>query len=149
MRIAIASDHGGVELKKYIIENIKKAEFIDCSSENFDTDDYPDFAFKVCQEVLNSNAEYGILICGTGIGMSITANKIKGIRCALVHSIDEAQLAKEHNDANVIAFSKNTDKDLAVSMVEAFITAKRDDNERHARRRQKVLDIEAYEYNEL
>ena len=118
MKVAIGTDHRGREIKETIISLLSsEIEFIDCSIENHDTDDYPDFAFEVGKVVSTQKAEFGILICGTGIGMSIAANKVSGVRCALVHNIDEARLAKEHNDANVLAFGSNLSVDEMISFI--------------------------------
>lgn len=149
MKLAIGCDHGGVKLKEYIVDTLKDIKFIDAGLENFDGDDYPDFAVMVAKKVLSGEADSGVLICGTGIGMSIAANKIDGIRCALIHNEEEAHLAKEHNDANVIALSKKCDGNLAVLMIESYVKAIRDDSERHVRRRKKVIDIENGAYDEL
>ena len=104
MRVAIATDHNGVNEKKQIIEQLKDFELIDYSPVNTDTDDYPDFAIKVGEAVANKEVSLGILMCGTGIGMSIAANKVKGVRCAHCSSYEQAHLAREHNNANILAF---------------------------------------------
>ena len=105
MKIAIASDHRGVEYKKEIIKYLKEKGniLIDCSKNNTPTDDYPDFAFEVCNKVISKEAEIGILVCRTGIGMSIVANKFKGIRCASCHNENTAKYAKLHNNSNILA----------------------------------------------
>ncbi len=150
MKIAIASDHRGVELKKEIIDTFgSKYEFIDCSIENYESDDYPDYAFRVGKSVSSHYADLGVLICGTGIGMSIAANKVKGVRCALVHDKDEAKLAKEHNLANVIAFGMNNDKDVIMESLDVFLNTKAGDGENHLRRVKKIINYEIGEYNEL
>lgn len=149
MKIAIGTDHKGTDVKKYIIDKFNDIDFIDCSPKNEPTDDYPDFAFKVANIVKEKKADFGILICGTGIGMSIAANKVRGIRCALVHTTLEAQLAKEHNDANVLAFSSNLEYDNIIDCINAYISAKTSLDEKHERRRQKLIKIEEEEYNEL
>lgn len=150
MKIFIASDHKGIkerdELYNYLKGNeldVEKSKII-----NNDTDDYPDFAFDVCKNVLESSG-LGILVCGTGIGMSIAANKVKGIRCARCLSVDDASLSKNHNGANVIALDAKTDINVLKQMVDAFITTKSATEERHLRRINKVIKIENGEYNEL
>ena len=143
MKIVIATDHNGVNEKKQIIESLKdNYEIIDMSINNTPTDDYPDFAFKVAEYVRDNENSLGILLCGTGIGMSIAANKVEGIRCAHVSNNDEARLAKEHNNANVIAMSyKNPVEDI-INYANIFITTKFLNEERHARRNNMILDYE-------
>ena len=149
MKLAIGTDHRGRELKEQLISLLeKKYEIVDCSKENYDTDDYPDFAFKVCNSVLN-NSDFGVLLCGTGIGMSIAANKVKGIRCALVHNINEAHLAKEHNNANVIAFSSALPIDEIIKCIDEFANTSFSNQENHQRRVEKIIKYENGEYNEL
>lgn len=149
MKIAIGTDHRGVEIKKQLIDWLCEYEIIDCSTDNYDTDDYPDFAYRVCKEVSNGTADDGVLICGTGIGMSIAANKCKGIRCALVNNLDEARLAKEHNAANVIALGENHEINDMVDMIRVFVQNQPSSEEKHKRRVEKVMKIESGEYNEL
>lgn len=104
-RISIASDHAGVEMKAHISELLRNRghEVVDFGPEAAERVDYPDFAVKVCASVLGKRAERGILICGSGIGMSIAANRHQGIRCALVHDPVGAELSRRHNNSNVIA----------------------------------------------
>lgn len=150
MKLAIATDHRGRDLKLEIIDKLKSDfEIIDCSLENYDTDDYPDFAFKTCNEVISGDADFGILICGTGIGMSIAANKVRGIRCALVHDTNEARLAKEHNDANVLAFSKELGCDNIIECIKVYVSANTSALENHKRRIDKIIKYESGEYNGL
>lgn len=149
MIIAIATDHRGRDLKYEIIDKIRREfEVIDVSHENYDTDDYPDFAFKVGSYVNSGRADFGVLICGTGIGMSIAANKVSGIRCALVDSVENAKLAKEHNNANVLAFSSAIGCDKIVDCINAFSHAKHA-GENHKRRVEKIISYESGTYNEL
>jgi len=102
--IVIGSDHGGFELKKEIIEKLHgRYEFEDCGTYSKESVDYPSIAYEVAQKVATGQAEYGILICRTGVGMSIVANKVKGIRCALCYNEKVGKLCKEHNNANMIA----------------------------------------------
>ena len=135
MKIAIATDHNGVEEKKIIIDNLKdKYEIIDMSPTNTSDDDYPIFAFNVGEYVSNNKDTFGILLCGTGIGMSIAANKVKGIRAAHVSNLAEAKLARMHNDANIITMSYRTDINEILDSINAFITTKFAEEERHIRR---------------
>ena len=151
MKIAIASDHRGVTYKKEIINYLlsKNYEIIDCSLVNTPTDDYPDFAFKVCKEVINKNANFGILVCRSGIGMSIAANKVKGIRCAKLDSVEDATLCRNDNGANVITFNYTKEMAEIKKIIDAYIAAEDLIDERHKRRVQKIIDIESGTYNEL
>jgi len=105
LKIAIASDHGGFDLKQKIMELLAalKIEYEDFGSYTKDSVDYPDYAFLVGTKVANQEFDRGILICGTGVGISIAANKVKGVRCALVHDVFTAKATRQHNDSNVLA----------------------------------------------
>lgn len=150
MKIAIASDHRGVKYKEEVIEYLKERyEIIDCSLENTPTDDYPDFAFKVCHTLLEKKADIGILVCRTGIGMSIAANKVKGIRCAKINSIEDAILCRNDNGANVMTFNYTEDIENIKKYIDAFLTAEVLNDERHKRRVEKIIKYENGEYNEL
>lgn len=143
MKIVIATDHNGVEEKKHIIEALKdKYEIIDKSIENTPTDDYPNFAFSVAEYVRDNENTLGILMCGTGIGMSIAANKVNGIRCAHVSNINEARLAKEHNNANIIALSYKNDINDIINYVKTFIETEFLEEERHVRRNEMIMKYE-------
>ncbi len=145
MKIAIATDHNGVSEKNNIIESLKEYNIIDYSPINNDTDDYPDFAFKVGKSVINKEVDLGILMCGTGIGMSIAANKVKGVRCAHCSNVEQAHLAREHNNANIIALSYKQDLDELIQMIKEFIETKPSDEERHIRRVNKIIKYESEE----
>ena len=107
-KIAIASDRAGLELKTYIIDELKgQYDFDDLGTNNQDPVDYPDYAIKVVDKILSGHSEFGILICGTGIGMSIAANRHKGIRAALCSDIYSVRLSRQHNNANVLAMGAN------------------------------------------
>lgn len=139
--IAIGSDHGGFQLKQEIIEYLEANEFeykdYGCYDEN--SCDYPDFAKKVCNTIVNKECEKGILICGTGIGISITANKIKGIRAALCHDCFSAKATREHNDANVLALGgRIVGGELAKMIVGIFLNTEFSNDERHIRRINKI-----------
>lgn len=149
MKIAIATDHNGVIEKQTIMQKLNKYEFIDLSTDNTPIDDYPDFAFRVCQAVLDKKADLGILMCGTGIGMSIAANKVKGIRCAHCCTSEQAHLAREHNNANIIALSYKQDINELISMIHEFLTTSPSTAERHIRRVNKIINYEEGTYNEL
>ncbi len=149
--IAIASDHRGVESKKAIIKYLENMNYqiIDCSKENTPTDDYPDIAFKLCNKIVNKKADIGILVCRTGIGMSIAANKVKGIRCAKINSVEDAILSRNDNGANVMTFNYTDDIEKTKKYIDAFINAEVINDERHKRRVEKILKYENGEYNEL
>lgn len=145
MNIAIASDHRGVEYKNKIIAYLKSKNYqvLDCSKENTPTDDYPDFAFLVCNKVVSKEADIGILVCRTGIGMSIAANKVKGIRCAKINSIEDAVLSRNDNGANVMTFNFTEDINNIFSYIDAFIEADVINDPRHQRRVDKIMKYEA------
>jgi ribose 5-phosphate isomerase B len=139
MKIIIGNDHAGLDFKHHIITYLKSKdiEVIDVGSSEKASVDYPDYAQIVSKEVLKDSNALGILICGTGIGMSIAANKYKGIRAALIYDIDTATLAKAHNKANVICLgSRKTSHIDATKMIEAFLDT--DFESRHQRRIDKI-----------
>jgi ribose 5-phosphate isomerase B len=108
MKVAIASDHGGMNIRKEIISLMEEMniEYVDLGCECDTSVDYPDYALPVAEKVANGEVNRGILICGTGIGMSIAANKVKGIRCALVHDTFSAKATREHNNTNILAMGE-------------------------------------------
>jgi ribose 5-phosphate isomerase B len=143
MRIAIGSDHGGYELKEAIIPLLvsEHIEIIDVGTHSADSVDYPDFAQKVAHEVLTKSADFGIAMCGTGIGISIAANKIKGIRAALVYDENTAHLAKAHNNANIIAIGgRTTSVHNAIAIINSYIHATYEP--RHQTRIHKIHELE-------
>lgn len=147
MKIGIASDHAGYLKKVKIIKYLsKKYEVMDYGTYNKDSVDYPDYAKKVCHALNNNEIELGILICYTGIGMSIAANKIKGIRCAKVDNTKEAILTREHNNANVIALSARKSTLELKDIIDKFLTTKFSNEERHLRR---INKLEDYDVNEI
>jgi len=135
--IALGSDHGGYELKQEIIKHLqeRKIEYKDYGTYTKDSCDYPVFAKKVAEAVVNKECEFGILICGTGIGISIAANKVKGLRCALCHDCFSAQATREHNDANILAMGARViGPGLALKIVDTFLDTPFSNDERHIRR---------------
>lgn len=123
-KIIIGCDHGAFELKGKMSEYLTKLGYdvIDCGTFSADSVDYPDIAQKVCEKILNGESDRGILLCGTGIGMSIAANKIKGIRCAHCTDTYSAAMAREHNNANVIALgARITGEELAYCIVKSWL----------------------------
>ena len=124
MKIALASDHAGFQLKdslKRFLDS-KNLSYTDFGVFNMDEDDYPQYAYKACNAIIQDQYDRGILICGTGIGMCITANKIKGIRAALAYDIELAQLSRLHNDANVLCLGGRYIKEsLAMDIVHVWL----------------------------
>ena len=142
--IAIACDHGGYELKLAVIEHLKKKgyEVKDFGCDSPASVDYPDYAYPVAKSVVNGEAEKGILICGTGIGMSIAANKVKGIRCALCSDTFSAHATREHNDSNILAMgARVVGLNLALDIVDTWLGAEFM-GDRHATRIAKITKIE-------
>ena len=145
MKIAIGCDHSALELKDSIIAHLKENghEIIDEGTYTKESCDYTDFGYKVAKDVQQGVADRGIVICFTGIGMSIIANKVKGVRCALVGSKDAATLTREHNDTNCLALSaKYTGYALAKEIVDIWLNTEFSHNERHQRRIDKITKYE-------
>jgi len=119
MKFYIATDHAAFRIKDSVIDILEKlgCEVVDLGPDNDDRVDYPDFAHKLCTKVLEDSGSFGVLICGTGIGMSISANKHKGIRAALCHDGYTAQMAREHNDANVLCFGERV---VGIGVIESI-----------------------------
>jgi len=135
--IGLGSDHGGYELKQEVISYLKKAgiPYQDYGCYDESSCDYPEFAHKVARAVVGGECEKGILICGTGIGISISANKVKGVRAALCGDCFSAQATREHNDANILALgARVTGPGLALKIVETFLNTEFSGDERHSRR---------------
>lgn len=142
--IAFACDHGGVELKDFLVENLR-AEGVpvsDHGTHGKDSVDYPDYARKVCRRVAMGEAARGVLVCTSGIGMSIIANKFPGVRAALVQDVDSARSSREHNDANVLVLSgAKTDKTLARRILDTWLATPFAGG-RHQRRVDKITETE-------
>ena len=137
MRVSIGSDHGGYDLKEKIKEWLmaNAYEVDDKGTFSKDSCDYPVFAKAVAKDVAEGKSERGIVVCTTGIGVSITANKVKGIRCALCHNEHTATMTRLHNDSNVLAIgAMEVDEAMALKMTEIFLTTEFSGEERHARR---------------
>jgi len=144
MKISIASDHGGFELKSWLVDALKEKGFevLDRGTPSIERVDYPDYAKFVCEDIQNGVCEFGVLICVTGIGMSIYANKFKGIRAALVTNLESAYLTRQHNNSNIICLSgKFTSKEDALKYVEVFVSEKFEGG-RHSRRVNKIIEKE-------
>ncbi len=144
MKIAIGSDHAGFALKQHLGDALRQKghEVTDFGTNSAESTDYPDYAAAVARAVQAGEAERGILICFTGIGMSITANKIKGIRAALGANLEDVRLSRAHNNANVLTMgARTTDETTAVALSELFL-ATGFDGGRHARRVNKIMALE-------
>ncbi|MBE7048061.1 MAG: ribose 5-phosphate isomerase B [Ruminococcaceae bacterium] len=142
--IVIGSDHGAFELKGCLVKYLesKGQEVYDCGVFDTGSVDYPDIAQKVCEKVKSGDYEFGIVLCGTGIGISIAANKIDGIRCALVNNAYSAEKARQHNNANVIAMGGRVlGPDLAINILDAFMNASFEGG-RHQNRIDKIHALE-------
>lgn len=144
MKVAIGSDHGGYNLK----EDIKKLmtemgiEFEDVGCTCTDSVDYPDYAIPVAEKVASKEYDRGILICGTGIGMNIAANKVKGVRCALVHDLFSAKATREHNDSNILAMGERViGPGLALEIAKVWLETEYEGG-RHERRVNKITEYE-------
>lgn len=145
MKIAIACDHAALKLKNDVIEKLKNDgyEVEDFGIYEQKSVDYPDYALPVAEAVASGKADKGILICGTGIGMSIAANKVKGIRCALCSDTFSAHATREHNDANILAFGERVvGEGLAMDIVDTFLKTPFSGDDRHVKRIAKISAIE-------
>ncbi|GAB4578598.1 MAG: hypothetical protein Fur0022_13340 [Anaerolineales bacterium] len=145
MKIAIAADHGGFPLKQFLIETIRTAghDPLDLGTHNTDSVDYPDYAKKIGDAILSGQAERGILLCGSGVGACIAANKIPGIYAGVCHDTYSAHQGVEHDDMNVLCLgARIIGPELAKELVEAFLSAKFTAEERHVRRTGKVRAME-------
>lgn len=142
MKIGIVSDHRGYELKKKIIKELKNIDFVDYGTNSTDSVDYPDYAFKLGKAINEREVEFGIAICGSGIGISIACNKVKGIRCARVTTIKDVIITRIDNNSNVIAFSSEINFKKVKRMIEEFINTSFSNNERHQKRINKISEYE-------
>lgn len=145
MNVAVACDHGGFPLKEIIVETIRRAghDVTDLGTDSSDPVDYPDYAVKVGRAIQNGEVDRGILICGSGVGAAIAANKMRGIRAGVCHDTYSAHQSVEHDDANVLALgARIIGSELASELVLAFLKARFTGEERHVRRVSKVADLE-------
>jgi ribose 5-phosphate isomerase B len=149
MRIAIGADHGGYPLNERVIEELRGAqhEITDFGThDGSQPDDYPDYALKVGQAVQKGESEIGILICGSGVGAAVAANKLKGIRAALCGDTYSGHQSREHDDCNVLCLgARVVGEELALDIVRAFVAARFTSKERHRRRLEKIAAIEQKE----
>jgi ribose 5-phosphate isomerase B len=146
MRIAVGADHGGFPLKQIVIDELTRLghEVIDKGTHSDAAVDYPDFAEAVGKSIMSGETERGILLCGSGVGASVAANKMPGVRCAVCHDTYSAHQGVEHDDMNVLALgARVVGPEVAIELVRAFAGAKFSGEVRHLRRLNKVLAIEA------
>ncbi len=144
MKVSIGCDRAGIQLKNFIIENLKNEfDFIDLGTNSEEAVDYPDYAKKVVKTILGKEVDFGILICGTGIGMSITANRFYGIRASLCHNSLEAKLTREHNNANILCLgARIIGQETALENVKVFLNTKFSNEKRHIIRINKLESID-------
>lgn len=143
MKIALAADHKGYMLKENIKKELEKNyEIIDLGTNSTESVDFPKYGISLGEQIKNKTADLGIAICGTGIGISIAANKVKGVMCAKISTKEEARLAKEHNNANVIAISGNLNKEEALEMIKEFLEAKPLEEEKYQKRINQIKEYE-------
>ena len=143
MKIGIANDHRGYKLKEYLKKELEKEyEVIDLGTDYEDSVDYPDYAFMLGELIKTGGADFGVAICGSGIGISIACNKVKGVRCAKVSNSEEAKYTREDNDSNIVAFGEKTPKEEAVEIVKTFINTPFSNLEKHMRRINKITEYE-------
>ena len=145
MRISIGCDHGALALKNKMVAHLTKKGYDvkDCGTYTADSCDYPDFAAAAARAVAGGECEKGIVLCTTGIGVSIAANKVKGIRCALLSDVMSARLTREHNDTNMMAIGAGVVGEmLALEILDTWLETEFSHNERHQRRIDKVMALE-------
>ena len=144
MKIGFASDHRGYKLKNELIEYLSNEgyEIEDCGTFSEESTDYPDYAFKLGESVANHDVDFGVAICGSGIGISIACNKVKGIRCAKVNSVEDAAVTRVDNDSNIVAFGEKMPLEMAKKVVTTFINTETSQEEKHVRRRNKIKEYE-------
>ena len=144
MKIGIASDHRGYDLKELLLKEFKRddVELIDYGTDSEDPADYPDYAFKLAEDVRDKKLDFGITLCGSGIGMSMACNKVKGVRCARVKDVEDVIVTRNDNDANVISFSGKSSLELSLAIINRMIDTPASMEERHVRRRNKIAEYE-------
>ncbi len=145
MRIAVAADHAGFPLKQPILDELAKlgVDAIDLGTDSAEPVDYPDYAEALGKSIIDGRADRGILICGSGVGASVAANKLRGIRAGVCHDTYSAHQGVEHDDMNVLSLgARVVGAEVAIELVRAFATARFSGDERHLRRLNKVLAIE-------
>ena len=147
MKLGIASDHRGYHLKEKIKEAIEDIEIVDFGTNSEESCDYPDYAFKLGEAVAKKEVDFGIAICGSGIGISIACNKVKGIRCAKVSNREEARVTRIDNNSNIVAFKEDVPIDDALNIIYTFINTDFSEEEKHHRRVDKITKYEEDHYD--
>ena len=142
MKIGIASDHRGYKLKEQIKEQITDIKVIDYGTNSEEICDYPDYAFKLGEAVVNKEVDLGVAICGSGIGIGIACNKVKGIRCATVRTIEDVKMTRNDNNANIIAIGEKTDIKTAIKLIDTMVNTPFAGIDRYKRRINKMRDYE-------
>jgi RpiB/LacA/LacB family sugar-phosphate isomerase len=145
MKIAIGSDHAGLELKNTVAKDLQRVghEVIDLGTYTSEAVDYPDYAAKVCRAVINGSADRGIIVCGSGVGASVAANKLHGIRAGLCHDVYSAHQGVEHDDMNVLVMGGRViGTATGMELARAFVAAEFTNEERHVRRLRKVQALD-------
>lgn len=141
MKLAIANDHRGYDLKKYLVKHLKDIEIIDLGSDNTKSD-YSLYGIKLGEYVVKNKC-FGLAICGSGIGISIACNKVKGVRCAKVDFIKEAKVTREDNNSNIVAISGDINKERALRIIEEFLNTEFKKEERHIKRIDQINEYES------
>ena len=147
MKLGIASDHRGYHLKEKLKKDIENIEIVDFGTNSEESCDYPDYAFKLGEAVAKKEVDFGIAICGSGIGISIACNKVKGVRCAKVSNREEARVTRIDNNSNIVAFKEDVPIDDALNIVYTFINTKFSEEEKHHRRVDKITKYEEEHYD--
>lgn len=144
MKIGLASDHRGYPLKELIKKELEKKEYeiIDYGTDTRESVDYPDYGFKLGESVRDNKIDFGVAICGSGIGISIACNKVKKVRCAKVSNVKEAKITREDNNSNIVAFGEEMPLEEAIQIIETFVHTEFSPLEKHHRRVEKIMKYE-------
>ena len=149
MKIGFANDHRGYNLKTQLKNILKEEgyEVVDYGTDSEESTDYPDYAFRLGKAVVQKEVDFGVAICGSGIGVSIACNKVKGVRCAKVSEIEEAKYTRNDNNTNIVAMGEKVPLEKAIEIVRTFITTPFSDEEKHHRRVDKITKYEEGQYD--
>ena len=144
MILGFASDHRGFHLKEQLINYYKEKGYtiIDCGTNSDESCDYPDYAYELGQKIIKNQVNYGIAICGSGIGISIALNKINGVYCAKVSNKEEAMYTRNDNNSNIVAFGEKTTLEEAIDIVKTFVETQASIEEKHQRRVNEIIEYE-------
>lgn len=142
MTIGIASDHRGYKLKKLLKENLSNYNIIDYGTDSEESVDFPIYAVKLGRAIQKGEVDFGVAICGTGIGMSITLNKMKGVYCAKVSNLSEVMLSRSHNNANTLAMSEDISIEAAIEMVNKFVETPFSNINKYIKRNDMIRELE-------